>query len=80
MSKNQSPFKFLDAYGIDDRKIFFGRDWEIDELYDRLQESNLVLLYGASGTGKTSLIKCGLYNLYNSTDWLPIWITKASED
>jgi len=28
----QSPFKFLDSYTREDRKIFFGRDREITEL------------------------------------------------
>ena len=49
----KSPFKFLDAYTKEDKDIFFGREAETDELYDRVFETNLVLLYGASGTGKT---------------------------
>lgn len=48
----KSPFKFLDAYDQSDRDIFFGREQETQELYDRLFETNVVLLYGASGTGK----------------------------
>lgn len=72
----RSPFKFLDAYQKDDRDIYFGRDGETDELYDRVYETNLILLYGASGTGKTSLINCGLANRYESTDWYPIFIRR----
>lgn len=67
-----NPFKFLDSYGKDDREIFFGRDAEIEELYDRVFASNLVVLYGESGTGKTSLINCGLYNQFDTKEWLPI--------
>jgi hypothetical protein len=39
--------------------------------------SNLVLIYGASGTGKTSLINCGLANQFHDTDWLPIFIRRG---
>ena len=72
----QSPFKFLDAYSKDDKAIFFGRRQETLELYDRIFETNLVLLYGASGTGKTSLINCGLGNEFEVSDWHPIFIRR----
>ncbi|WMX13774.1 MULTISPECIES: ATP-binding protein [unclassified Aureispira] len=72
----KSPFKFLDSYDKKDKAIFFGRTQETYELYDRIFETNLVLLYGASGTGKTSLINCGLGNQFESTDWHPIFIRR----
>jgi len=72
----KSPFKFLDAYTKTDKDIFFGRDVEVEELYDRVFETNLVLLYGASGTGKTSIINCGLANMFENTDWLPIHVRR----
>lgn len=75
-NKVKSPFKFLDSYDKKDKDIFFGREQETYELYDRIFETNLVLLYGASGTGKTSLINCGLGNQFESTDWHPIFIRR----
>jgi len=72
----KSPFKFLDYYKKEDREIFFGREAETLELYDRIYETNLVLLYGASGTGKTSLINCGLSNEFEATDWLPVFVRR----
>jgi GTPase SAR1 family protein len=72
----RSPFKFLDAYSKEDKDEFFGRNVETEELYDRVFETNLILLYGASGTGKTSLINCGLANMFQNTDWLPIFIRR----
>ena len=68
----KSPFKFLDSYTKDDRAIFFGRDREIEELYHRVFESKIMLVYGVSGTGKSSLIHCGLANKFQDTDWLPL--------
>jgi WD40 repeat protein len=72
-----SPFKFLDSYTKDDREIFFGREREIEELYHRVFESKIMLVYGISGTGKSSLINCGLANKFNETDWLPLNIRRG---
>src|SRR3989339_141636 len=74
----QSPFKFLDSYTKEDRHLFFGRDAEIEELYHKIFESKILLVYGISGTGKTSLINCGLANKFNDSDWLPINIRRGS--
>ena len=74
-----SPFKFLDSYGQEDRAIFFGREEEIDALYELVMSSQLTLVYGASGTGKTSLIECGLSNRFSETDWFAIRIRKGDD-
>lgn len=74
----KSPFKFLDSYTKDDREIFFGRDKEIEELYQKVFESKILLVYGVSGTGKSSLIHCGLANKFQNTDWLPIVIRRGA--
>ena len=62
-----SPFKFLDAYDSQDKEIFFGREEEIEQLYKLIFQTNLMLVYGQSGTGKTSLIQCGLANRFKPT-------------
>jgi hypothetical protein len=74
----KSPFKFLDSYTKDDREIFFGRDREIEELYQKVFDSKLLLVYGVSGTGKSSLINCGLANKFHDTDWLPLVVRRGS--
>ena len=71
-----SPFKFLDAYQREDRDRFYGRERETAQLYNAVFASNLTLLYGASGTGKTSLVNCGLGNKFYDTDWLPLFIRR----
>ena len=73
----QSPFKFLDSYTVEDNDIFFGRDAEIEEIYGRVFQSNLLLIYGGSGTGKSSLVNCGLANKFQDTDWLPINVRRG---
>lgn len=71
---NSSPFKFLDAYTKADRSIFFGRSEEIEQLYEMVHQTNLTLVYGQSGTGKTSLIQCGLANRFQTSDWFNIYV------
>jgi len=73
-----SPFKFLDAYGQEDRDVFFGRDEEAEALYDMITKNRLILVYGQSGTGKTSLIQCGLAAKFDSTDWYPLFIRRQN--
>lgn len=76
---SQSPFKFLDSYTKDDREIFFGREREVEELYHRVFEGKIMLVYGVSGTGKSSLIHCGLANKFNEADWLPVNVRRAGD-
>jgi len=54
------PYKWLDYYTADDVGIFFGREAETAELVNRIHRHRLVVLYGASGTGKTSLLLAGV--------------------
>ena len=75
----KSPFKFLDPYGPGDRHIFFGRDEEIEELYQLVFQANLVLVYGPSGAGKTSLIDCGLASRFQPNDWLPMPVRRQKD-
>jgi WD40 repeat protein len=74
-----SPFKFLDAYTKEDKDIFFGRDAEVEELYQKVMGNKLLVICGVSGTGKTSLINCGLANKFEETDWLPINIRRGRD-
>lgn len=75
----ENPFKFLDSYDKEDKDRFFGRKKETTQLLNAVHASNMVLLYGASGTGKTSLINCGLGNQFKKSDWLPIFIRRGSD-
>lgn len=76
--KSKYPFKFLNSYGREDTNIFFGRDDEINELYEMIFQSSVILVYGASGTGKTSLIDCGLAGKFQPHDWLALMIRRGA--
>ncbi len=75
----KSPFKFLDAYTLEDEKVFFGRKKEVDALYKMVFETPLILVYGFMGTGKTSLIKCGLASRFDGPDWYPFYIRRHND-
>jgi AAA+ ATPase superfamily predicted ATPase len=74
----RSPFKFLDAYGKADTEIFFGREEEVESLYQMSFQTNLMLIYGVSGTGKTSLVQCGLAGKFESSDLFDITIRRKN--
>jgi hypothetical protein len=76
--KKKYPFKFLDNYSKDDTEIFFGRQEEIESLYEMIFQTNILLVYGASGTGKTSLIQCGLAQKFQTHDWLSVYIRRGN--
>jgi hypothetical protein len=56
----QNPFKFLEPFKRIDRQLFFGRDTQIQELRGLVCNSPVLVLFGESGTGKTSLLNAGL--------------------
>jgi len=75
----RAPFKFLDAYSAADRPLFFGRDNEIRDLYARFYRSRVLLVYGESGTGKTSLIECGLRSEIPAEEALFVTVRTAQD-
>ncbi|MCP4536642.1 MAG: SUMF1/EgtB/PvdO family nonheme iron enzyme [Chloroflexi bacterium] len=62
------PYKLLDYYEAQDATIFFGRRNEIQHLTSLIHAHRLVLLYGASGTGKTSLLLAGVASRLERAD------------
>lgn len=73
---NTSPFKFLNSYEKEDKDLFFGREEETEALYKMTYDTRLILLYGGSGTGKTSLLQAGLANKFSETRWKDILIRR----
>lgn len=55
------PFKGLKSFEYEDRLRFFGREKDIERLYnDLLFNEGFLIVSGASGCGKSSLVKAGL--------------------
>jgi hypothetical protein len=56
----EHPWLGLESFSESTRSYFFGRDAEAAELLQRLRLHPLLILYGRSGLGKTSLLRARL--------------------
>src|SRR5437588_12527931 len=56
----EHPWLGLESYRAETRAYFFGRDQEVAEIHLRLRSNPLLVLYGRSGLGKTSILNAGL--------------------
>ena len=76
---NEAPFLGLRAFHAEHAHLFFGRDREIGELIERLQRSPFLVVVGASGTGKSSLVRAGLIpalrrgRFHDGRGWVEDW-------
>ncbi len=60
LSQDDNPYRGLNPYEERHREVFFGREQAIEELVVKVVEQPLTAVLGASGTGKSSLVKAGL--------------------
>ena len=58
--QHANPYPGLRAFEPDEAELFFGREPETDELRRRLRTTRLLAVIGGSGSGKSSLVRCGL--------------------
>lgn len=58
---NRRPYVFLKYYELEDREVFFGRETESLLLWRKILSYRLVVLFGASGAGKSSLLNAGVW-------------------
>jgi len=54
------PYPGLRPFDPDEHRIFFGREEMIEKVIDGLATKNLVVVHGASGSGKSSLVRAGV--------------------
>lgn len=74
-----SPFKFLDAFQREDVDLYFGREQEVEDIYELTFDTKLIVFFGASGTGKTSLVQCGLANKFPPARWQELYIRRGGD-
>jgi WD40 repeat protein len=68
------PYKGLLPYREQDARYFFGRDIERRLIRDNLRASRLTILYGTSGTGKSSVLGAGVaHDLKDDPDYLLLY-------
>ncbi len=77
-SEDICPYKGLEYFDFNDEdpKYFYGREKLTDKLLDRVRQNNFLAILGASGSGKSSVLRAGLLHqlklgrkLADSQDW-----------
>ena len=71
-----NPFPGLRPFTIEESHLFFGREGQVDEILSKLALNRSVTIMGYSGSGKSSLMYCGLvpvlyggFMAKNSPNW-----------
>ncbi|HLF36125.1 MAG TPA: hypothetical protein VI583_17910, partial [Cyclobacteriaceae bacterium] len=55
-----NPFPGLRPFGFEENHLFFGREGQCDDILEKLSSNRFIAVIGASGSGKSSLMFCGL--------------------
>lgn len=63
------PYQGLEAFGKEQARFFFGREKVIQLLVEKLGQANFVPIIGASGSGKSSVVRAGLIPLLEKNGW-----------
>ncbi|WP_204803393.1 hypothetical protein [Mycobacterium riyadhense] len=69
------PWPGLEPFEESARAFFHGRDHESASLLTHVLEAPITVLYGASGLGKTSLLRAGLFPLLRERHLLPVHVS-----
>ncbi|GIH24956.1 hypothetical protein Aph01nite_32660 [Acrocarpospora phusangensis] len=72
------PYLGLAVYGPEDTDRFFGRQRMLAVLIERLDWKRFVVVVGASGSGKSSLLRAGLLPALTAKDRLALLITPGA--
>ena len=70
----ENPWPGLLAFRESDQEFFHGRTGEIDELLRVVLRERLVVLFGLSGLGKSSLLQAGLFPRLRPQRVVPVYI------
>ncbi len=81
-----NPFPGIRSFDVGEHHIFFGRERQIGEIIEKLHERRFISVIGASGSGKSSLIRAGvipeLFNLSRKradSEWLEYVIFRPGD-
>lgn len=58
--KTSNPFPGLRPFQEGEEHFYFGREKQTDALVDKLDSTHFLAVIGSSGSGKSSLVNCGL--------------------
>jgi energy-coupling factor transporter ATP-binding protein EcfA2 len=57
---DHNPFPGLRSFRADEDYLFFGRENQVNSMVDKLSTTRFLAVVGSSGSGKSSLVNCGL--------------------
>ncbi|MBE8970930.1 hypothetical protein IQ277_33440 [Nostocales cyanobacterium LEGE 12452] len=60
LDESKNPYRGLESFEEEHSSLFFGRQKLTQHLYEFVNRQTLTVVLGASGTGKSSLVKAGL--------------------
>ncbi len=60
LNKQNNPYQGLESFDTEDASLFYGREALVDDLSRFIKENSFTAVLGASGIGKSSLVKAGL--------------------
>ena len=60
LDESQNPYRGLQSFEEEHSQLFFGRKLLTEQLYQQVCQHPFTVVLGASGTGKSSLVKAGL--------------------
>ena len=59
-ANRDNPYPGLRPFRSDEEHLFFGRENQVDAMIDKLAAHRFLAVVGTSGSGKSSLVNCGL--------------------
>jgi WD40 repeat protein/energy-coupling factor transporter ATP-binding protein EcfA2 len=69
---SEPPYRGLLAFGPEDRRLYFGREKTVAEVLARIADGGLLAVVGASGSGKSSLLRAGVLAAVNAQELAPL--------
>jgi hypothetical protein len=70
----ENPWPGLAAYDEGSQHFFFGREADSAELLRLVRLAPLVMLYGKSGLGKSSMLQAGVFPALREARYLPVYL------
>ncbi len=74
------PYRGLMAFGSEDGDLYFGREEVVASILDRLLDGGFMAVVGASGSGKSSLVRAGLVPAYRRAREGPVVVMTPGSD
>ena len=74
-----NPYKGLRPFDEADATEFFGRTTAVNDLLDLVARCPLVAVVGASGSGKSSLVRAGLAPALRTAGWAVVVVTPGDD-